>query len=357
MPHETSACHFVIAKDDGSEIGYFDPDCTADYRKHGRLWLSAERVLARRRRCRNLYVPAVPDEFTYYLIKKVLKQSVADFQFRRLRHLYQRDPGNCREEIEKFWSVSTVRAVEKALMASDLGWLQSHLPALLTELQSSAPVEGLGKRVAQKLQDGMRILRRAVHPTGMSVLVCDGEQEQRSAIANALAQQLSPAFRRTARCNSIRSSLAPGRQAFTLAIKILAARIRSTLVVNSAGAGKLFARSLCPGPKWFASLFARLLFRPDLVFVLTASNDQALVSAAHDLNCISAVRKGRVIYLNSSLSVEQNSQQAVRAVLLWLATRQAKFRSAERKAFGRVRGRTPLTKIIPEPAGLQLVVK
>ncbi len=43
MPHETSACHFVIAKDDGSEIGYFDPDCTADYRKHGRLWLSAEK--------------------------------------------------------------------------------------------------------------------------------------------------------------------------------------------------------------------------------------------------------------------------------------------------------------------------
>ena len=43
IPHETWACHFVIAKDDGSPIGYFDPDCTGDYRKQGRLWLSAER--------------------------------------------------------------------------------------------------------------------------------------------------------------------------------------------------------------------------------------------------------------------------------------------------------------------------
>ncbi len=298
----------------------------------------------------------MPDEFTYYLIKKVLKQSVADFQLRRLRHLYQRDPGNCRAEIEKFWSVSTVRAVEKALMASDLGWLQSHLPALLTELQSSAPVEGLGRRVAQKLQDGIRILRRAVHPTGMSVLVCDGEQEQRSAIANALAQQLSPAFRRTARVQLDPEFAGAPTSSFHFAIKIPAARIRSTLVVSSAGRGKLLARSLCPGPKWFASLFARLLFRPDLVFVLTVGDGQALASAAHDLNYISAVRKGRVIYLNSSLSVEQNSQQAVRAVLLWLATRQAKFRSPVPGLSAEVR-EDSLTKIIPEPAGLQLVVK
>ena len=41
--HETRACYFVIAKDDGSEIGYLDPDCATDYRTHGRLWLSAEK--------------------------------------------------------------------------------------------------------------------------------------------------------------------------------------------------------------------------------------------------------------------------------------------------------------------------
>ena len=356
MPHETSACHFVIAKDDGSQIGYFDPDCTADYRKHGRLWLAAEKVLARRRRCRNLYVPAVPDEFTYYLIKKVLKQAVADFQLRRLRHLYQRDPANCRTEIEKFWSVSTVRAVERALMASDLGWLQSHLPALLTELQSSAPVEGLGRRVEQKFQDGIRILRRALHPTGMSVLVCDGDQEQRSAIADALAMQLSPAFRRTARVQLDPEFSGAPTSSFYFVIQIFAARIRSTLVVNSADGGKLLARSLCPGPNWLATLFARLLFRPDLVFVLTAGDGQALARVAHDLNFISAARKGRVIYLNSCLSVEQNSQQAVGAVLLCLATRQAKSRSFERKHEADSR-KDPLTKIMSDPAGLRLVVK
>ena len=356
MRHETSACHFVIAKDDGSEIGYFDPDCTADYRKQGRLWLSAEEVLARRRRFRNLYVPAVPDEFTYYLIKKVLKQSVADFQLRRLLHLYQRDPGNCRAEIEKFWSVSTVRAVEKAFMASDLGWLQSHLPALLTELQSSAPVEGLGRRVAQQFHDGIRILRRAVHPTGMIVLVCASGGEQRSAIASALAQRLSPAFRRTAKVEHDPKSAVALTSSFQLAIKILAVRVRSTLVVTCVGGGKLFTRSLCPGPKWFASLFARLLFRPDLVFVLTADDGLTVADAVRELNSISAARKGRVIYLNSALSPEQNSQQAVQAVLRWLATRQAKVLSAEYERSAEPR-KDPLTRMMSEPVGLRLVVK
>ena len=355
MRHETSACHFVIAKDDGSETGYFDPDCTADYRKHGRLWLSAEKVLARRRRCRNLYVPAVADEFTYYLIKKVLKQSVADFQLRRLRHLYQRDPAACRVEILEFWSVATVRAVEKALMASDLCWFQSHLPELLAELKASAPVEVLGRRVVQKLQDGMRIVLRAVHPTGMSVLICDGDREQRSAIADVLVQQLSPAFRWTANVPLDPERAGALTSCFYFAVKILAARLRSTLVVSSAGAGKLLTRSLCPGPKWFASWFARLLFRPDLIFVLTADG-QASAGAAHHLTAISAARKGRVIYLNSGLSQEQNSQQAVRVILRWLATRQTKLRSRAREHPAESIA-NPLTEVMPESVGLHLVVK
>jgi len=139
--HETNACYFVMVKEDGGEVGYFDPDCSSDYRAHGRLWLSAEKVLAMRRRSRELYVPAVAQEFAYYLIKKVLKQSVADFQLSRLRHLYQRQPANCRAEIGRFWPAATIRSLERALAASDLGWFQTAMPHLLAELKESAVAE------------------------------------------------------------------------------------------------------------------------------------------------------------------------------------------------------------------------
>ena len=103
-------------------------------------------------------------------------------------------------------------------------------------------------------------------------------------------------------------------------------------------------------------MFARLLFRPDLVFFLAADDVASLAGATHDLNCISAARKGRVIYLNSSLSMEQNSQQAVRAVLLWLATQQAKAQSPASEPSAETR-KDPLTEIMSEPGRLHLLVK
>jgi len=356
IQHETSARYFVVAKDDGSEVGYLDPDCATDYRKQGRLWLSADKVLAGRRRCKDFYVPAVPDEFAYYLIKKVLKQSLDECQLRRLRHLYQRDPVNCRAKISGFWPLATVRAVERALVASDLSWFEGEMPSLLSELKASDPMESLGGRIAQKVHEAMRVIRRALYPTGMAVLVCGGERNQRSQLAEGLVQQLAPAFRRTAKVQlhpagniNINSTLS-----FRLAVEILVARLRSTFVVSAAGDCKLFDHSLCSGPRRFASLLTRLLFRQDLIFVLTADDGRTFASADNDVNSISTARKGRVIFLNRGLSQEENSHQASRAILRWLATRQEKLLSRARRHPAESRS-APLPENLPQPMGLHLV--
>ncbi len=240
IPHETSACYFVLAKDDGSAIGYFDPDSAGDYRRQGRLWLSAGNVLARRRRCKDLYVAAVPDEFVYYLIKKILKQSIAVFQLRRLRHLYQRDPLNCRTRMGKFWCRATVRELERALAASDVAWFQSAMPRLCIELKAWTPVEGLGGRLVQGLREGLRMMSRALHPTGMSMLVCGGGREQRSAIVRGLLLQLAPAFRRVANLEVQPTDAISFLLALDLARKVLSARVRSTLVVSNVGEQRNF---------------------------------------------------------------------------------------------------------------------
>jgi len=300
MEHETTGCYFILAKKDGSEIGYLDPDCATDYRRQGRLWLSADKVLARSRRCRDINVPAIPDEFTYYLIKKVLKQSIAGFQLRRLRHLYQRSPVTCRAEVSKFWSPASVQGMERALVEDDLSWFQSRLPDLLAELKASSPLEGWGERIMQRFRDAARVVRRVLQPTGMSVLVCGGEKTRRLAIVEGLLRQLAPAFRRTANLQFNSLGAVGLAQNFRLASQVLIARVRSTFLVAEIGDDRLIIRAL-------PTFTAHLLFRPDLIFVPADEDAQALAS-----------------------DVDVDVQQMTRTVLRWLAERQEKRFSLQR---------------------------
>ena len=313
MHHETSACYFVLAKDDGSDVGYFDPDCTSDYRAHGRLWLRADLVLERRRRRENYYVPAVPDEFAYYLVKKVLKQSVAGFQLCRLRHLYQRDPVNCRAAVERFWPLATTRAIERALAGGDLAWFQSAMPVLLKELMASTPTESLWDRVKQGIRNGLRIAERALHSTGMSVLICGGTEEDRSTIASQLARQLAPGFRQVAK---IEIGLAGGDSALQvlgLAGKVLIARVRSTLVVSS-----VIGRLSIPRLSLRA---ARILLRPELILAFMCDEAQMRRVAESERGRRFDAHMARVVYLDSRASADQNLRRATCAILSWMAAR------------------------------------
>lgn len=326
IEHETTGCYFILAKEDGGEVGYLDPDYATDYRRQGRLWLSAEKVLERARQCKGVHVAAVADEFTYYLIKKVLKQSLDGFQLRRLRHLYQRNPVTCRAEILKFWPPATVYGVERALIEGDLCWFHSHLPVLLAELRACSPVESWRNRVVQKFRDIARVARRVLRPTGMSVLVCGGERNRRAAIAEGLLCRLAPAFRRTAKVHLPSLDAAGIGPSFRLASKVLAARLRSTLVVAAVGDDRLVTRAL-------SAFAARMLLRPDLIFVLADEEVQTLAS-----------------------DVDANVQQMTRTILRWLAARQEKRMSLQR-GHGAESSASRLAESRCQPAGLHLVVK
>ena len=94
LRHESSACYFVLAKAEGAGFSFLDVDCCGDYRRRGRLWLRAYPILARRKACRNLFVPAASDQFIYYTIKKILKQSISAHQLKRIAALVR--PRSCR---------------------------------------------------------------------------------------------------------------------------------------------------------------------------------------------------------------------------------------------------------------------
>ena len=109
IQHETGAWYFVLAKQADGAVAYLHPDCSTDYRRNGRLWLEAGQVLRRRQPYKTFFVPAIADEFLFYLTKKVLKQRITRGEWRRIAALYLSRPEECGERIRQFWSEKTAK--------------------------------------------------------------------------------------------------------------------------------------------------------------------------------------------------------------------------------------------------------
>ena len=311
MQHETTACYFILAKHDGRRTGFLDPDCCSDYRRKGRLWMSAGKVIAGRQRYQDFYVPSVADQFIYYLLKKVLKQSITAHQLKRLQHLHSSRPAECQLRLTRFWTHTTALQVQRALVEQDLTWFDNRLSNLLVELNRSAPVERRFEGRVAKLRDLVRQLRRTLYPTGMSVMVTGGESILRSNIADGLLQILPPAFRRTARAKL------PNRfaSAASFAAKAFCARRRSTLSVATDDSERA-----APGLPRIWSRLIRLLFRPDLVLALELPTlDTAPIR--HGGNHSSMRLRTCTIYFDANSDPDELVAAGTRAVLDRLASR------------------------------------
>jgi len=318
IQHETTATYFILARADGGQVAYLDVDCYTDYRKDNRTWLLADEVIANRRRNRDFYLPSLADEFTYYLLKKVLKQSITPHQLKRLQHLLARNPAECRQRIAKFWPVKAA-ALQRAIAEHDFRGFRRELPELYCELQASRPVEPLLSRFAGKLQELSRGSRRTMRPTGMWVRITGADFEQRTRLAEELTHALGPAFRR-ARLLTPSASGAFLRTRLT----VCADRIRSTLVVNAAD------DTSPAGPHRSSRLalaMSKHMFPPDLTIVL----DPQHPDSAHDADYAPGA-----IHISAAQNSQELVQHASDAVLQWLAARlRTRFRLRELPALNR----------------------
>ena len=337
IQHESSALYFVLAKDDGCHLGFLNPDCCSDYRIRGRLWLRPDAILAARRSFKNFYVPSVPDEFIYYLIKKVLKQSMNAGQIRRLHRLYQCAPHDCADRLQRFWPAHTADSLKQAVVNEDLLWFASNRELLRSELEASPPVEPALDGCISRLRSIATSMRRILQPTGMCVIVAGEDGTHVQNIATALQRSLEPAFRWTTVLpfapeqsypfpknnaqDSRFSRYGWVMKLFGLAIKIRVARLRSTLTICAIERGRI----LPSGRHRRISLCTRSMIRPDIVVVLT-SDQPATAKAApsEDTFLAESFRGCPLIYLNAGLSMRDSVYQASRVILQWLSTRQVR---------------------------------
>jgi hypothetical protein len=325
IQHETTACYFVLAKPAGHRLGYLDPDCCTDYRYRGQLWLPADKVLARRRRHRHFYVPSIADEFTYYLIKKTLKQSLAEGQLLHLRHLYQRDPAGCISSILELWPMATIRAAEKAIVQGDLPWFKAHLPTLLAELQACAPAEPLLRRMQQQIRELRRRAGRLMDPTGLLISISGGKDLARTDFAQQLLRFLAPAFRWTAEADLRIPRDKRGRSSrFNPAIRQFIERCRAAVHIRilrrrSTLVAAIFSPSNSGLSQDVHSILGlkRLLPRPDLSFVIDAETTACASSRRPHFSADNP----QAFHLPAADGAQSRIQQASHAILQHLAAR------------------------------------
>lgn len=307
IQHETSACYFVLAAEDGEHITYLDLDCYTDYRRDGRTWFFAEEIIANRTSYRDFYVPAVEDEFIYYFIKKVLKQSINFQQLEKLKNLALLNPVGCRKRMASFWRPETTATLLDAILGLRLEWLQSQLPSLLADVQQSPLVAGSLRLPRQWFLEAARFLRRILSPTGFSVVLKGGSYSLRSQIAEGLMRELAPAFRRVRRTWAVTALPQVATQIF----ETWAARIRSTLLIHVDDNPAVIAPLSNPRRPCFK--FSVLIPRRDLIFTLHSG-------AHHGATGMNQWRSG-VVHLNADIPPEEIVQVASRAILERLAAR------------------------------------
>jgi len=304
IQHETTGHYFVLARLERDRVGYLDVDCYSDYRRDGRTWMLADTVVSHRRKHRDVYLPGIADEFTYYLLKKVLKQEITGHHLKRLQHLLARSPLECRQRLARFWPATALQ-LERAVASHDLNCIREQFPILRRQLQNSVPVEGPGRRFTGHLREICRRLRRAIHATGLWVNLSGGDREQREEIAAELVTRLAPLFRRTSFI-PFADSL---KQLPLWPIRLLAARMRSTLVLTCE------PHDSFPGKQFSVRDLARpvigLARLPDLQLVLQSEA------------CGPTAARGKTVCLNSSGSADEILQAAGEAVLHLLTQRTA----------------------------------
>jgi hypothetical protein len=372
MRHETTARYYCLAQSRPGAVLFLPPDSCSDYRRHSKTWLRPEAVLARRRRHPNgFWIPAAADDFLYYLIKRIEKQSFGKQSLearhaQQLSRLFSADEQGCTEVLTRRLSTSSAQLVVAAARSGDWQPAIQAIHKLDEEFLASAPADSM----RTKLGELRRRIRRWLLPTGLYIAVLGPDSSMRSSLIGQYAPAFARAFRHIEyshlRPGLLRRSVAeqvigagpngqPSRGVLASTARLLLQwadsvlgyylrvrplLVRSTLVVFDGGAQEMLGDARRPpygGPPWLARLIAALTPMPDLIFVLDTPADP-LKSQMQDVSAEefarqtpdyrsvvhSAALRGGTVLVDATQPLEHVVHQCAEQTLALLERRTAK---------------------------------
>ncbi len=297
LQHESTSYYFILAMINHNEIAFLPIDAAVDYRRDGRVWFSADELLADRRKRGDFWIAAPAVEFKYLLTKKLLKLSMPFRTAMRLQELAE-DLGRDAEEVScgmlgRSWGPRVFSWIKNG----DWKELEASLPALKKALKFERFKRDPLNPLRYWLPELWRRWMRWRKPTGLWVAVMGLDGSGKTTVLRAIQSDLARAFRRTevfhfrptkGRGGSSVSdphALPPRHLTLSLAklgfyivdyifsyvFKIRPALVRSTLVLFDRYYHDVLVdpkRYRYGGPQLFSKLIEYLVPKPDLFIFL-----------------------------------------------------------------------------------------
>jgi len=147
----------------------------------------------------DMLVPPPAVQFTYYLLRKILKRQLNGQHARMLSAIYRSDPKKSEWELGRFFAHREVQMITAGARYCQWDEVRTQLPnlrySLIWRLWRRTPV----KTVAYLLCDMMRLARRWAKPTGFWIAVLGPDGSGKSTVLDHLSTVISPLFWRMER--------------------------------------------------------------------------------------------------------------------------------------------------------------
>lgn len=130
-------------------------------------------------------------EFLHYLIKKIDKNDITDSVFNYLYRLFFKEKTRCKSIIKKSFKNMSMIIIE-AFETNNKKKLVEHIRVLKKDIIANPQLS-----IIYKIKNKLRILKRIIKPTGMSICFLGPDGSGKSTIINGLLKKTLP-YRKTA---------------------------------------------------------------------------------------------------------------------------------------------------------------
>ena len=308
--HENYAADCVISNDKE----FLQVDFCTHYERNGRVVMPVQELLEGKRMHKNFYVPKPQTEFTYVLVKKLLKKVFSDGSKERLTALWEamseKEKVEVRNGLRRFLAEDQIGKILDCIASSQYDLIDLEEAHRELRKRTSNTVDNLHYKVF----DIKRRFERILHPTGLFVVLLGVDGAGKTTIAESLKERYTTAFRRIDPYHSrvrvlkdisqlkkdakpIDASDPHGKKQksgkvtsvikfgyyfldFLIGnVKITIAKIKSTLVLVERyyydySIDKVrYNLNLSDG---FLSFFEHFILKPDIIFILTGDSEKLL---------------------------------------------------------------------------------
>jgi thymidylate kinase len=215
--YDIPRCYYYVLffRDDDGTPGVVQLDFLNDDFGVGRYILKTDTLLEGRRRFNNFFVPSVPVETCYLLIKKTIKKKFAPEHQLKLQRLHDEEPASVEEMLARYFGAGNLTSILQLIRGAD-GIDQSYLIErlrrfLFVRYRLSRPHVLL----LSYLWLARRVIERMLFPTGLIAIVISPDGGGKSTIADILLKRLGYCFRNTKRLHWRPYLLPPPRKLLT----------------------------------------------------------------------------------------------------------------------------------------------